>query len=89
MKPVKHSNITLSFPSDLNAILHAKVSRRGISQFVANAVRVALAEKEQQELAELEAAYKQANKDRDRQKTIAEWKALDNDEIENWEWNHD
>jgi len=45
-----HENITLSFPSDLNAILHARVSNRGISKYVANAVRIALEEEEKAKL---------------------------------------
>lgn len=88
MKRQKHQNITLSFPSDLNALLHARVSRRGISQYVAKSVRESLEADERNELLKLEAAYEEANKDPDRLAVIEDWKTLDNtDSTEGWEWN--
>lgn len=72
---MKHTNITLSFPEDLKVLLHFKVSRRGISKFVAEAVRKALEEEEKRELVRLEAAYEEANKDPDRLETITAWES--------------
>ena len=87
---MKHENITLSFPSDLTALLHRKVPRRGISKYVADAVRKALEEEEQKQMLQLEAAYEAANKDRHRLKTIEEWKTIENvDSVEGWEWTHE
>jgi len=84
---MKHENITLSFPSDLNALLRVKVPRRGVSKYVAEAVRKALEEDEKRELLDLEAAYEEANKDVDRSRAVEEWKLLDNaDKVEGWEW---
>jgi len=84
---MRHQNITLSFPSDLNALLHMKVSGRGISKYVAKAVRKALEEDESKEQMELEAAYEEANKDRDRLEVIKDWKTLDDvTDVRNWEW---
>lgn len=86
----KHENITLSFPSDLTSLLHSKVPRRGISKYVADAVRKALEEEEQKKMLQLEEAYEAANKDRDRSKTVEEWKAIENvDNAEGWEWTHE
>ena len=83
---MKHENITLSFPSDLNALLHVRVSRRGISKYVAKAVKKALEEDEQRELLKLEAAYEEAGKDPDRLEVIKDFEALDNADVEGWEW---
>jgi len=89
-KPSKHENITLSFPQDLNTLLHLRVTRRGISKYVAEAVRKALEEDEQKELLKLEAAYEEANKDKDRLKEIEEWGSLDSFEnSEDWEWENE
>ena len=82
----KHQNITLSFPRELSALLHDRIPRRGISQYVAKAVRKALEEDERKSMSKLEAAYEQAEKDRSRSRTIKELKTLDADEIEGWEW---
>jgi Arc/MetJ-type ribon-helix-helix transcriptional regulator len=82
-----NENITLSFPSDINALLHVRVPRRGISKYVAEAVRKALKEDEQRELLKLEAAYEEANQDQDRLEVIEDWKGLDNaDQDDDWEW---
>lgn len=84
---MRHENITLSFPADLNALLHIKISRRGISKYVAEAVRKALEEDEKKELMKLEAAYEESNEDRERQDVIDEWKDLDHlDNTDGWEW---
>lgn len=83
----KHQNITLSLPKDLNALLHAKVPSRGISKYVADAVRAALEKDTQKAQLELEAAYEEASLDPDRQKVVDEWSTLDADtDIEGWEW---
>jgi hypothetical protein len=83
----KHTNVTLSFPVDLNALLHAKVARSKISKYVAESVRKSLIEDEEREAAKLEAAYEKANSDLDRLKAVSEWNDLDNsDDIEGWEW---
>jgi len=83
----KHVNITLSIPADLNALLHAKFPHRGISNYVANIVRVALDEEQQKERLALEAAYEEAEKDPERKKLIQEWRAVDaEDDTEGWEW---
>jgi len=84
---MKRENITLSFPSDLNALLHVKIPRRGISKYVAEAVRKALEDDEKKELMKLEAAYEESNEDPDRQDVIDGWKELDHrDNTEGWEW---
>ncbi len=83
----KHENITLSFPHDLNVLLRSHVSSRGISSYVANAVRQALEKDKNLEMKKLEAAYEKANKDPDRKKVLRELKVLDSvDDIEGWEW---
>lgn len=83
----KHENITLSFPTDLTALLHIKISRRGISKYVAEAVKKALKEDQERELLKLETAYEEANKDPDRLEVMEDWKILDNvDDTEGWEW---
>ena len=83
----KHENITLSFPHDLSVLLRTRVPSRGISSYVANAVRQALEKESMEETKRLEAAYEKANKDRLRQKVIKEMKALDGlDDVEGWEW---
>jgi len=83
----KHENVTLSFPAELNALLHIRVTRRGISKYVANAVKKALEEDERKELMKLEKAYEESNKDQDRVEIVNDWKGLDTvDNIEGWEW---
>jgi hypothetical protein len=83
----KHQNITLSLPADLNALLHAKFPRRGMSGYVTKVLREALEKDSAKELQALEAAYEDAEKDPARKKFIKEWDALDtSDEIEGWEW---
>lgn len=90
MRPKKHVNITLSFPSDLNALLHAKVSKGEISQYVVRAVRESLEAGEKNELRKLEAAYEEANKDPDRLELINDWMAIDNeDTTEGWTWSNE
>lgn len=85
---MKHENITLSFPAELNALLHARVSTRGISKYVAKAVKKALDEDEKRTSMSLEAAYEEAGRDRERLKEIEEWKVLDHlDYNPEWEWN--
>lgn len=81
----KHENITLSFPSDLAALLHIKIPRRGISKYVSEAVKKALKEDEQKALLKLEAAYEDANKDRDRLKLIEDWAAIEQEDTQEWE----
>jgi len=84
---MKHENITLSFPEDLNALLHLRIARRGISKYVAEAVRKALEEDKKKTVRDLEAAYEAANQDLDRLKAIEEWSSLDqSEEADNWEW---
>jgi Arc/MetJ-type ribon-helix-helix transcriptional regulator len=84
---MKHENITLSIPSDLNTLLHVRVSRRGISKYVAEAVRKALDEDERKEQLKLEAAYEQANMDHERLQEIKDWSLLDKaDRDDEWEW---
>ncbi len=85
--PMKHENITLSFPAELNALLRRRVSRRGISKYVADAVQEALKKEERKELLKLEKAYEESNKDQNRQEVVSDWKTLDHtDNIEGWEW---
>lgn len=80
---MKYTNITLSFPEDLNALLHCRVNRREINKYVVEALKKALQEDEKKELIQLEAAYEEANRDADRLETIADWESLDNsDEAE-------
>jgi muramoyltetrapeptide carboxypeptidase LdcA involved in peptidoglycan recycling len=69
---------TLHGLSDLTALLHSKVPRRGLSKYVADAFRKALEEEEQKQMFQLEATYEAANKDRNRLKTIEEWKTIEN-----------
>lgn len=84
---VKHENITLSIPSDINLLLHSKVPRRGISKYVTDAIRKSLLEDEKNEELKLEAFYEAANSDSNRVETVDDFKALDEiDDIEGWEW---
>ena len=83
----KHENITLSFPADLNAMLHAKFPHRGISSYVAKVVRESLEKEAAHQIKVLEAAYEEAEQDQARQKLIKEYSVLDAlDDVENWQW---
>lgn len=83
----KHENITLSFPADLRMLLHTKFPHRGMSSFVAKAVREALEKESANTIKALENAYEEAEKDPSRKKVINEWAALDAvDDVEGWEW---
>lgn len=82
----KHQNITLSFPTDLTLLLHTRLSRRGISKYVAEAVRNRLEEDSVKELQKLEAAYEEATKDPDRLKTIQDWDSITESDSDLWEW---
>jgi metal-responsive CopG/Arc/MetJ family transcriptional regulator len=87
---MKHKNMTFSIPDDLLLLLHTKIGKRGLSQFISEATRKALMEKELQEEQELDAAYEAANKDPDRLETIKDWDDLNevSDLLDNedWEW---
>lgn len=85
---IKHENITLSIPSDINLLLHTKVPRRGISKYVTEAIRKSLLEDEKNEELKLESFYEEANSDPNRVDSIDAFKSLDEiDDIEGWEWN--
>lgn len=88
---MKHKNITISIPEDLKAILYTHIRKRGVSQFISDAIRKALKEEENQKEKELDAAYEAANQDHDRIETLREWNSLDDvrdliEEDEDWEW---
>lgn len=70
---MKNINVTFSLPADLNTLLHAYVSKRGLSRFVAEAIQKALDEKRQI----LRQAYIEARNDPDRLEIINDWKILD------------
>ena len=87
---MKHQNITLSIPAELNALLHVKVSRRGISKYVSKAILKALQEDEKKEEQKLEAFYEAASKDVDREKEIRAFDALEElNDNPDWEWEHE
>lgn len=75
---MKNKNITFSMPDELIGTLHSVVGRRGLSQFVAKAIKKALEER----MSELKRAYAAANNDPDRLKTISDWESL---EAEGWD----
>lgn len=68
-------NVTFSLPVEINTLLHTRVERRMLSQFVSAAISKALNE----ERANLRAAYKAANNDPDRNEVITDWDALDSE----------
>lgn len=72
--------ITLSFPVELNAILHHEIRRGEISRYVAEAVRKSLEEDRKLKKQSLEAAYLEANQDPEREQTAKEWDVLDTDQ---------
>ncbi len=74
---MKNKNITISLPEDLIIILKGMAGKRELSKFIAGIVR----ENIDQEKMNLEAAYKEAEKDQDRIETINDWSALD---VEGW-----
>lgn len=88
---MKHKNMTFSVPEDIVILLHNKVSKRGMSRFISQAIRKAIKEKELQDEKELDAAYEAANKDKDRLEILQDWDALDDisdlaDNEEDWSW---
>ncbi len=66
-------HVTFSIPTEVNILLHTKVERRMLSQFVSNAIKKALDEEGES----LRAAYAAANDDPDRNEVIQDWDALD------------
>ena len=68
-------NVTFSLPVEVNALLHTRVERRMLSQFVSTAIKNALNEEREN----LRAAYAQANNDPDRNEVLADWDAIDNE----------
>ncbi len=82
---MKHENITLSFPSDLKALLYQRVSNRGVSKFVAEAVRKSLEEYEREKELKLEKEYKALMKDASYKEVKEDWKDSDQ-EMADWEW---
>ena len=70
-------NVTFSLPRDVNVLLHTRVERRMLSQFVSNAIKKALDEERES----LRAAYAQANNDPSRNEVIRDWDAI---ESEGW-----
>lgn len=87
----QHRNITFSIPDDLRTSLYAHVSKRGISQFISNAILKTLEEEKLKKEQELDAAYEEANRDSDRLETLQDWNALDDvsdliEDDEDWNW---
>lgn len=66
---MKTRAVTLSMPVELHWQLRTLVGAKKMSRFVCNAVR----EKISDEKDHLRHAYRQAEKDRSRKKTIGEW----------------
>ena len=88
---MKHKNITFSIPEDLKAVLYTHIERRGISRFITDAIRKALADEAALKEQALDAAYEEANRDEDRLDVLREWNAQDDvadlmNENEDWTW---
>ena len=87
---MKHKNMTFSIPDDLQSLMRQKIGNRGFSQFISEAIRTALIEKEIQDEKILDAAYLSANKDLDRLETLKDWDSVDDVsdlvDDEDWEW---
>lgn len=87
---MRHQNITFSIPEDLKATLHARVGKRGMSQFISKAIRKALEDEQLKKERELDAAYEAASRDEDRLEILRDWEALDYfdqaDNHEDWSW---
>lgn len=73
---MKTINATFSIPEDVLQLLHAFVEKRGLSKFVAQAIKKALEEKRNS----LKAAYREAEKDEDTKETIEDWAKLDGED---------
>jgi metal-responsive CopG/Arc/MetJ family transcriptional regulator len=69
---------TYTIPEEVLAELNTFVEQRQRSRFVAEAIRMAVEIRKR----ELEDAYKEAAADRERNKEIEEWSAID---VEGWE----
>ncbi|MBA3604262.1 MAG: hypothetical protein H0W50_11655 [Parachlamydiaceae bacterium] len=88
---MRHQNMTFSIPEDLKTILKSYVRKRGLSQFISNAIFKALKEQEIKQEQDLDAAYEASNQDTDRLEILKVWNALDDtsdliDDSEDWSW---
>ena len=78
---MKTVNVTFSLPLDVRDDLKTYVEKRGMSQFVAKAIRKYLEEEKQ----ELEKTYKQASEDPGQNEANNDWNTTIEDGIDD-EW---
>lgn len=78
--------MTLSLPTQLIIRMHKYLPKGQISKFTTQALMNALNELESKKEAELDAAYKAASKDINREIEAKEWGESDVDNVEGWEW---
>lgn len=73
-------NLTFSIPIDLSVELHAYIKKRGLSKFVAEAIKKSLAEKKR----ELKEQYLMANEDEGQNEAAMDWESALMDGSDEW-----
>jgi hypothetical protein len=80
MKQQTYKNQTFSLPLEISQELHSLVKNRGMSRFVAEAIRKELEMKKQ----ELRNAYISANEDPGQVEAMEEWSGTVGDGADDW-----